>query len=318
MMNSKLRLVFMGTPDFAVASLQALLDGGCHVVAVITAPDRPSGRGQQLTPSPVKRAALAAGLPVLQPEKLRDPQFLAELASYQADVQVVVAFRMLPEVVWAMPRIGTFNLHASKLPDYRGAAPINWAIIRGETETGVTTFFIEKEIDTGQMIFQETEPIHPDDTAGTLHDRLMVRGAALVLRTVRAIETGTYPRTPQPEPNGEKSAPKLNRENTEINWNQPVGTLRNFIRGLSPYPTAWTMINTERGPGRFYKIYAAEIANESPFAAEPDETPPGQAHTDHKTNLLVRAADGWLSITELQAEGKRRMTIGEYLRGNEI
>lgn len=298
----------MGTPDFAVASLQALLDAGCHVVAVITAPDRPSGRGQQLTPSPVKKAALAAGLPVLQPDQLRDPAFLAELASYRADVQVVVAFRMLPEVVWRMPSVGTFNLHGSKLPDYRGAAPINWAIIRGETETGVTTFFIEKEIDTGQMIFQETEPILPDDTAGTLHDRLMVRGAALVVRTVQAIEAGTYPRTPQPQPQEEKSAPKLNRENTEINWNESVGTLRNFIRGLSPYPTAWTTLN-----GKFYKIYAAEVADESPLVAEP-----GQTHTDGKTNLLVKAADGWLSITELQAEGKRRMAIGDYLRGNSI
>ncbi|MEZ0608595.1 methionyl-tRNA formyltransferase [Fibrella sp. WM1] len=317
-MNEKLRLVFMGTPDFAVASLQALLEGGCNVVAVITAPDRPSGRGQQLTPSPVKKAALAAGLPVLQPEKLRDPAFLAELANYQADLQVVVAFRMLPEVVWSMPSVGTFNLHGSKLPDYRGAAPINWAIIRGETETGVTTFFIEKEIDTGQMIFQETEPIHPDDNAGTLHDRLMVRGAALVLRTVQAIEAGTYPRTPQPEPGDEKSAPKLNRENTEIDWNQPVGTLRNFIRGLSPYPTAWTTIN-----GRFYKIYATDVANGMPpNGTPPDGSPmvaePGQAYTDGKTNLLVKAADGWISITELQAEGKRRMAIGDYLRGNSI
>lgn len=317
-MNEKLRLVFMGTPDFAVASLQALLEGGCNVVAVITAPDRPSGRGQQLTPSPVKKAALAAGLPVLQPEKLRDPAFLAELASYRADLQVVVAFRMLPEVVWSMPSVGTFNLHGSKLPDYRGAAPINWAIIRGETETGVTTFFIEKEIDTGQMIFQETEPIHPDDTAGTLHDRLMVRGAALVLRTVQAIEAGTYPRTPQPEPGDQKSAPKLNRENTEIDWNRPVHELRNFIRGLSPYPTAWTTINE-----RFYKIYAADVASGTPAPADrPDEirfeASPGQAHTDGKTNLLVKAADGWLSITELQAEGKRRMPIGDYLRGNGI
>jgi methionyl-tRNA formyltransferase len=303
-----LRIIFMGTPDFAVASLQALLGGGCHVVAVVTAPDRPAGRGQQLTPPAVKRAALAAGLPVLQPVKLKDPVFLDELARYQADLQVVVAFRMLPEVVWAMPRVGTFNLHASKLPDYRGAAPINWAIIRGETETGVTTFFIEKQIDTGQLIFQETEPIRPDDTAGTLHDRLMQRGATLVLKTVQAIAAGTYPRTPQPEPAEDKAAPKLHRDNTAIDWDQPTRALQNFIRGLSPYPTAWTTINN-----KFYKIYAADIANESPFAAEP-----GVAHTDHKTKLLVRAADGWLSISELQAEGKRRMTIEEYLRGNGV
>ncbi|WP_229376258.1 methionyl-tRNA formyltransferase [Fibrella aquatilis] len=307
-MNNRLRIVFMGTPDFAVASLQKLLQAGGNVVAVITAPDRPSGRGLTLTASPVKQAAVAANIPVLQPEKLRDPAFLAELASFEADLQVVVAFRMLPEVVWAMPRIGTFNLHGSKLPQYRGAAPINWAIINGEAETGVTTFFIEKEIDTGQMIFQETEFIHPDDTAGTLHDRLMELGAGLVLKTVEAIEAGQYPRTLQPESTELKPAPKLHRETTEINWNQPAHAIRNFVRGLSPYPTAWTMIN-----GRTYKVYAASIANESPIPAEP-----GQAFTDHKTKLLVRAEDGWLSITELQAEGKRRMAIGDYLRGNTI
>lgn len=308
LMNSQLRIVFMGTPDFAVASLQKLLQGGCAVVAVITAPDRPSGRGLTLAPSPVKQAAVAANIPVLQPEKLRDPAFLAELASFNADLQVVVAFRMLPEIVWAMPRVGTFNLHGSKLPHYRGAAPINWAIINGETETGVTTFFIEKDIDTGQMIFQETEPIHSDDTAGTLHDRLMERGANLVLKTVEAIEAGQYPRTPQPEETEMKPAPKLHRETTEINWNQPAHAIRNFVRGLSPFPTAWTMIN-----GKFYKVYAATIANESPMVAEP-----GQAFTDQKTQLLVRAEDGWLAITELQAEGKRRMPIGDFLRGNTV
>ena len=302
------RIVFMGTPDFAVTSLQRLLGGGCQVVAVVTAPDRPSGRGLTLTPSPVKKAAQAANLPVLQPEKLRDPTFLAQLASYKADLQVVVAFRMLPEVVWAMPTIGTFNLHGSLLPQYRGAAPINWAIINGETQTGVTTFFIEKEIDTGQMIFQDQEPIYPDDTVGTLHDRLMERGADLVLRTVRAIEAGDYPRTPQPSAGGSKPAPKLSRETTEINWNQPALTIRNFVRGLSPFPTAWTLIN-----GKFFKMYEVSVANESPFVAEP-----GQAYTDHKKVILVRAADGWLSIDSLQAEGKRRMTAEEFLRGNHL
>jgi methionyl-tRNA formyltransferase len=298
----------MGTPDFAVASLQRLLGGGCQVVAVVTAPDRPSGRGLQLTPSPVKKAALAANLPVLQPEKLRDPAFLETLASYQADLQVVVAFRMLPEVVWAMPTIGTFNLHGSLLPQYRGAAPINWAIINDETETGVTTFFIEKEIDTGQMIFQDQEPIYPDDTAGTVHDRLMERGADLVLRTVRAIEASTYPRTPQPTSDDLKPAPKLSRESTEINWNQPATQIRNFVRGLSPYPAAWTSIN-----GKFFKVYAVSIANESPFAAGS-----GEAYTDNKKIILVKAADGWLAIESLQAEGKRRMTAEEFLRGNKL
>lgn len=307
-MVEPLRIVFMGTPDFAVTSLERLLGGGCQVVAVVTAPDRPSGRGLTLTPSPVKKAAEAANLPVLQPEKLRDPAFLAELTSYKADLQVVVAFRMLPEVVWSMPTVGTFNLHGSLLPQYRGAAPINWAIINGELQTGVTTFFIEKEIDTGQMIFQDQEPVYPDDTAGTLHDRLMERGAALVLKTVRAIEAGEYPRTPQPTADTLKPAPKLSRETTEINWNQPVSTIRNFVRGLSPYPTAWTLIN-----GRFFKVYDVSVANESPFAAEP-----GEAYTDHKKLILVRAADGWLSINSLQAEGKRRMTAEEFLRGNKL
>jgi methionyl-tRNA formyltransferase len=317
-MNNRLRIVFMGTPDFAVATLQRLIDGGCQVVAVITAPDRPSGRGLQLMPSPVKKAALQAGIPVLQPEKLRDPAFLSELAGYNADLQVVVAFRMLPEVVWAMPRIGTFNLHASKLPQYRGAAPINWAIINGETETGATTFFIEKEIDTGQMIFQETEPIYPDDTAGTLHDRLMEHGADLVLRTVEAIETGTYPKTPQPTSDNLKPAPKLHRETTQINWNQPAAAIRDFVRGLSPYPTAWTMLN-----GKFYKIYAVSVANEtlpdgSVVTVEQFEAEPGEVYTDHKTKLHVRAADAWVTVNELQAEGKRRMLVGDFLRGNTI
>lgn len=307
-MPQPLRIVFMGTPDFAVTSLQRLLSGGCSVVAVVTAPDRPSGRGLTLTPSPVKKAAQAANLPVLQPEKLRDPVFLEQLASYNADLQVVVAFRMLPEVVWSMPTIGTFNLHGSLLPQYRGAAPINWAIINGETQTGVTTFFIEKEIDTGQMIFQDQEPIYPADTAGTLHDRLMERGADLVLRTVRAIEAGNYPRIPQPAVDNAKPAPKLSRETTEINWNQPALTIRNFVRGLSPFPTAWTLINN-----KFFKVYEVSVANDSPFVAEP-----GQAYTDHKRVILVRAADGWLSIDSLQAEGKRRMTAEEFLRGNKL
>ena len=311
-MNTRLRIVFMGTPDFAVASLQRLIEGGGQVVAVITAPDRPSGRGLQLVPSPVKRAALEAGLPVLQPEKLRDPAFLTELANYNADLQVVVAFRMLPEVVWAMPRVGTFNLHASKLPQYRGAAPINWAIINGETETGATTFFIEKDIDTGQMIFQENEPIHPDDTAGTLHDRLMEHGADLVLRTVEAIETETYPRTPQPASTDQKHAPKLDRETTEINWNQSAETVRNFVRGLSPYPTAWTTLNN-----KFYKIYSVSLTNATPPDGMPDARP-GEVYTDGKTSLLIRVADGWLAVNELQAEGKRRMLTGDFLRGNII
>jgi methionyl-tRNA formyltransferase len=313
-MTQPARIIFMGTPDFAVASLQALLEAGRTVVAVVTAPDRPSGRGLQLTPSPVKQAAVAAGIPVLQPEKLRDPVFLEQLAIYQADLQVVVAFRMLPEVVWVMPTIGTFNLHGSLLPQYRGASPINWAIINGETETGVTTFFIEKEIDTGQMVFQDIEPIHADDTAGTLHDRLMERGAALVVKTVLAIEAGEFPRIPQPNPADPKPAPKLHRENTQIDWNQPAHTVCNFVRGLSPYPTAWTLIDTERGRDKFFKIYAVSVANEAPdFAGEP-----GNAYSDGKKKIMIRAADAWLCVDVLQAEGKRRMTAEEFLRGNSL
>lgn len=307
-MSQPLRIVFMGTPDFAVASLQKLLETGCQVVAVVTAPDRPSGRGLTLTPSAVKKAAEAAGLPVLQPEKLRDPAFLEQLASYRADLQIVVAFRMLPEVVWAMPTVGTVNLHGSLLPQYRGAAPINWAIINGETATGVTTFFIEKEIDTGQMILQDTEPIYPDDTAGTLHDRLMERGADLVVKTVRSIETGDYSRQAQPTTDELKPAPKLSRETTEINWNQSVQHIENFVRGLSPYPSAWTVIN-----GKTFKVYGVSVVNESPFAAEP-----GQAYTDNKKKVLVRAVNGWLQIDSLQAEGKRRMSTEEFLRGNRL
>jgi methionyl-tRNA formyltransferase len=307
-MNHSLRIIFMGTPDFAVATLNRLLTDGCNIVAVITAPDRPSGRGLQLTESPVKKAALAAGLPVLQPEKLRDPQFLEQLQSYKADLQVVVAFRMLPEVVWAMPTIGTFNLHASLLPQYRGAAPINWAIINGEKETGVTTFFIEKEIDTGQMIFQDAEPIHPHDTAGTLHDRLMIRGGELVLKTVHAIEAGVFPRIPQPMTEELKAAPKLSREICEINWYQTAEGVQNFVRGLSPYPVAWTKIN-----GKPYKIHKLSVSNGSDFAATP-----GQAHTDNRKFLHIKAENGWLSVDELQAEGKRKMTIEEYFRGNKL
>ncbi len=300
----------MGTPDFAVASLQRLLEAGCHVVAVVTAPDRPSGRGLNLLPSPVKEAALVAGLPVLQPEKLRNPAFLEQLAAYKADLQVVVAFRMLPEIVWAMPTVGTLNLHASRLPQYRGAAPINWAIIRGETETGATTFFIEKEIDTGQLIFQISEPIHPDDTAGTLHDRLMLAGADLVVKTVQAIQAGSYPRLPQPDAADLYPAPKLTRDNTQIDWNQPAETIRNFVRGLNPYPSAWTLLG-----GRFFKIFAVHPISAPETALD---SAPGTVFTDNKSQILIRTTDGWLSVDELQAEGKRRMLTNEFLRGNKL
>jgi len=304
---SKLRIIFMGTPEFAVSSLQKLVESGCNVVAAVTAPDKPAGRGLQLTPSPVKHYAVSQGIPVLQPEKLKNPSFLEELRSYQADLQVVVAFRMLPEVVWNMPPKGTFNLHASLLPQFRGAAPINWAIINGETETGVTTFFLEHEIDTGNIIFQETEPIHYEDNVGSLYERLMHKGAELVVRTVNAVEAGNYPQLPQSQSEVLKAAPKIFKETCEINWNQPTEAVRNFIRGLSPYPAAWTTLN-----GKLCKIYKSSVATQIP-------TDNGNhLFTDNKHLLLFKTADGWLSIDELQLEGKKRMGIEEFLRGTKV
>ena len=297
----------MGTPEFAVSSLQVLVENGCQVVAVITAPDRPAGRGQKLNESPVKQYAVANDIPVLQPEKLKNPEFLETLRSFEADLQVVVAFRMLPEVVWAMPRLGTFNLHASLLPDYRGAAPINWAIMNGETVTGATTFFIEKEIDTGKIIFQEKETITPDDTAGSLYERLMEKGAALVLRTVWAIMAGDYPQMPQPPIREGKEAPKLFRENCEIDWNRPAVEIRDFVRGLSPYPAAWTTLNELN-----CKLFAMSVVERG---LQKDAAKPGDHRTDQKTFLHFRAADAWIAVHELQLEGKRRMKVDELLRG---
>ena len=314
-MSNSLRIIFMGTPEFAVPSLQLLLDSPHEVVAVITAPDRPAGRGQKLTESPVKQCAIANGVPVLQPEKLKNPAFLATLRTLNADLQVVVAFRMLPEVVWAMPRQGTFNLHASLLPDYRGAAPINWAIMQGETETGVTTFFLEKEIDTGKIIFQEKQPIAPDDTAGTLYERLMQQGAQLVLRTVQAIAAGSYPQIPQPDVREVKDAPKLFRETCAIDWNRPAAEIRNFVRGLSPYPAAWTTLN-----GLTCKLYdVSPVNSETEGTLQGDaltvDVSPGIHRTDQKTYLHFKAGDQWVAVHDIQLEGKRRMKVEELLRG---
>ena len=300
-----MKIVFMGTPDFAVASLQKLVENNCEVVAVITAPDKPSGRGLQMSETPVKKYAVSKNIPVLQPEKLKNPAFLEQLRSYQADLQVVVAFRMLPEVVWNMPTIGTFNLHGSLLPQYRGAAPINWAVINGDTETGVTTFFIQQEIDTGNIIFAEKEPILSEDNAGTVHDKLMERGANLVLKTVRAIENGSYPQISQQMGITLKPAPKIFKETCQINWNQPAEKVHNFVRGLSPYPSAWTILAEKT-----CKIYASEIGD---FAEENSEI--GSFKTDGKTFLAFRCADKWLIIKELQLEGKKRMSVEEFLRG---
>ncbi|MTI24447.1 methionyl-tRNA formyltransferase, partial [Fulvivirga kasyanovii] len=248
-----LRIIYMGTPDFAVPSLEILLENKFNVVAVITAPDKPKGRGQKLMTSPVKDCAVKHNLPVLQPSNLKSPEFIEELKSYNANLQIVVAFRMLPEVVWNMPEIGTFNLHASLLPQYRGAAPINWAIINGEKETGVTTFFLKHEIDTGKIIFQEKETIREDDTVGDLYARLMQKGAQLVLKTVQAIQQEDYPQTDQNENQELKKAPKIFRETCQIDWSQSTAHVYNFIRGLSPYPAAWTEIL-----GKNLKLYKIE------------------------------------------------------------
>lgn len=297
----------MGTPEFAVPSLKSLVDNNSNVVAVITVPDKPSGRGQKETASPVKTYAQEQGIPVLQPEKLKNPGFLEELKSYNADLQVVVAFRMLPEAVWNMPRYGTFNLHGSLLPQYRGAAPINWAVINGETETGVTTFFIEKDIDTGKIIFKDKEPIHPNDDAGSVYERLMLKGAKLVVKTVEAIENGNYPQEDQEEPAVLRLAPKIFRETCEIDWNKPAEEVHNLVRGLSPYPAAWTTLN-----GLSCKIFKTNIIDNE------DPAQPGTYKTDNKTFLNFRALDSWVSIEILQLEGKKRMNVGDFLRGMKL
>lgn len=303
----------MGTPEFAVPSLQILVENGFQVVAVVTAVDKPRGRGQKVIPSPVKAYALEQDIPVLQPTNLKSPDFHRELKSYGAHLQVVVAFRMLPEEVWNMPEIGTFNLHASYLPQYRGAAPINWAIINGEKETGVTTFMIKHEIDTGSILFQEKEPIHPEDTAGTLYERLMHKGSKLVLKTVEAIARKEYSLKPQPnEGVALKSAPKIHKETCKIDWNQTAEQIRNFVRGLSPYPAAWTTLDT-RGGEKVCKIYAVSNTHEkNPNLA------PGQYISDNKNFIHIQTQDYLLSFDELQMEGRKRMSVAEFLRGNTL
>lgn len=300
----------MGTPEFAVPSLEILVENKFNVVAVITAPDKPQGRGQKLTTSPVKESALKHNIPVLQPVNLKAPEFIEELKHHQANLQVVVAFRMLPEIVWAMPEFGTFNLHASLLPQYRGAAPINWAIMNGEKETGATTFFLKHEIDTGSIIFQEKEPIHETDTVGSLYERLMHKGAQLVLKTVKAIETGSYPSVPQDMSVEIKHAPKIFKETSEINWAQSSKKIVDFIRGLSPYPAAWTVLN-----GKTFKIFRGEVSADDSRQLTVDR---GQFRTDNKTHLDIKTSDGWVSILELQLEGKKRMALSEFFRGNKV
>jgi len=302
----ELRIVFMGTPEFAVASLKALVDAGARIAGVVTAPDKPAGRGMQLQSSAVKKYAEEQGLTVLQPVKLKDPGFVTALAALQADLQVVVAFRMLPEIVWSMPPLGTINVHASLLPQYRGAAPVNWAVINGERETGVTTFRLKHEIDTGNILLQEKVAIGPDDNAGTIHDRLMETGAALLVRTVKGLAEGTLEEIPQDQiPAGNlKHAPKIFKEDMEIRWDRSAGSVQNHIRGLAPYPAAFTML-----AGKQVKLYKTHI---EPAGSLPT---PGSYDTDGKTYLRFAATDGWIYVDELQQEGKKRMDIAAFLRG---
>ncbi|WP_457288639.1 methionyl-tRNA formyltransferase [Pedobacter sp. UYP24] len=299
-----MKIVFMGTPDFAVASLNALVKAGFEVAAVVTAADKPAGRGQKLQESAVKQYAVQNGIKVLQPIKLKDPEFIAELQSIGADLQVVVAFRMLPEIVWNMPAKGTINLHGSLLPQYRGAAPINHAIINGEKESGVTTFFLKQEIDTGDIIFSEKITIADDDNAGQLHDSLMEIGAVLIVKTVKAIQGGNYQEQPQPQSEDLKHAPKIFKEHCLINWDQPAQTVYNMIRGLSPYPTAFTKLNDKT-----LKVFKAELENKE------HSITPGEFLSDGKTFLKFAAKDGFIKLLDIQYEGKKRMTIEEFLRG---
>jgi len=303
-----LRLIFLGTSEFAVPSLKILIENDFKVVAIVTAPDKPKGRGQRTENTPIKEYALNLKLPVLQPTNLKSQEFIKVLKSYHANLQVVVAFRMLPEVIWKIPEYGTFNLHASLLPQYRGAAPINWAIINGEKETGVTTFYLQHKIDTGNIIFQEREPIYQQDTAGTLYERLKEKGAQLVLKTVQSIQDDKHEATPQNVSVNIKEAPKIFKNTSKINWEQSTWNVINFIRGLSPYPASWTTIN-----GITYKIFKSETTEHTT-----KNNPVGTFVTDNKSYLYFKTADGWISVLELQKEGKRKMEIEEFLMGNKL
>lgn len=313
MTGKELRIVFMGTPDFAVASLKALVDGGYNIVGVITAPDKPAGRGKKLNESAVKKYAVENDLNVLQPEKLKNPEFLTELKELKADLQVVVAFRMLPEAVWNMPQLGTFNLHGSLLPNYRGAAPLNWAVINGETKTGVTTFLLDSKIDTGKIIFKKEIAIWENDTVGSIHDNLMGIGAKLVVETVDALANGEYKAVAQAELMDEadiKHAPKIFKEDCKIDWTQDVETVRNLIRGLSPYPTAWsTLVHKDTGKEIPTKIFFAMQVEENATEVA------GTIQSDGKLFVRVACKNGCLLITDLQIAGKKRMKTTDFLRG---
>jgi methionyl-tRNA formyltransferase len=308
----QLRIVFMGTPEFAVASLDALIKADCHVVGVITAPDKPAGRGMKVNESAVKQYAVAHQLNILQPEKLKDPEFLTALKALNADVQVVVAFRMLPEVVWNMPAMGTINLHGSLLPQYRGAAPINWAVINGEKETGVTTFKLKHEIDTGDVLLQERFPIGDDETAGEIHDKMKDIGAEVLVETIRELASGSIREIPQSSTYSHldhydpplKHAPKIFTETCKIDWNKPVEEVHNLIRGLSPYPGAFTSMQD-----KMLKIYRSKKEVTATSLS------PGSSLTDNKTYLKFACSNGYIHVLELQLEGKKRMMTEDFLRG---
>jgi len=314
-MQKDLRIVFMGTPDFAVPTLANLVDNGYNVVGVVTMPDKAIGRHHDvLQSSPVKQYAVAHNIPVLQPEKLKDEAFLSELSNLKADLQIVVAFRMLPQVVWGMPRLGTFNLHAALLPQYRGAAPINWAIINGDKETGITTFFLDENIDTGRIILQERMPIGDDDCLEDIHDRMMIKGASLVQKTVDLIAEGKAEATDQTQFMTDeplRPAPKIFKETCEIRWTG-IKQVHDFVRGLSPYPAAWTTLYTQDGKEVVMKVFRTQKETAQLNIEEP------VLQTDGKTYLRVAFPDGYLYLTEVQISGKKRMNIEDFLRGAHI
>ena len=308
-----LKIVFFGTPDFAVESLRRLVEGGYNIVGVVTMPDKEAGRGHKLLQSPVKQYALEHGLRLLQPERLKNPQFVEELRSLKADLQIVIAFRMLPEVVWNMPPLGTFNLHASLLPKYRGAAPINWAVINGEKETGVTTFFLKHEIDTGDIIQQQKIAIGDDDNVGVVHDKLMMLGADMVIETVDAIIAGDVKPIPQEQlcnAGAEATAaPKIFKDTCKIDWTRPARDVRNLVRGLSPYPAAWTDMEDAQGVPHTAKVFEVSLTD-----ADAGERKPGQMWNEDG-RLLVACGDGCVEVKQLQLAGKKRMSAADFLRG---
>lgn len=311
MTGKDLRIVFMGTPEFAVASLRRLVEEGYNIVAVVTTPDKPAGRGQRLHESDVKVAARELGLPILQPERLRDEAFVEAMRALEPDLGIVIAFRMLPEVIWAMPRLGTFNLHASLLPEYRGAAPINWAVINGERETGITTFLLNHEIDKGAIIGQRREPITEDDTVGTMYDKLMRSGCDLVVETVERVAAGNYEAREQMHIDEAtlKPAPKIFKDDCRIDWSWEGRRIVNFVRGLSPYPAAWTPMyidGEERGSAKIFRVT---------FSASEHKHKAGTVESDGKSSLRVACQDGWVEIHELQVAGKRRMAVRDLLLG---